>query len=201
MLAGFLLLAGPGSATAERGLEEGEIRGGVYFSEEIGWSMPVPDGWDVMSRERAAALEARGQESVTSAIGMEIDTEGLKDLLVLQKDDSNAFQSSSQPFVEQYEGEWAETNLGVRDILIDTYVNAGLEVEYSDILTEEIDGVPFQVYQLLVYGPDGNALLAQTMYSTLLNGFDFGAGLTYNSTENRDQLLEAWRASKFTPVN
>lgn len=193
-----LVLAMCLDAMAQSALEEGEIRDGVYVNESLGWTMPVPEGWSVMSRERAEALEARGKESVEDTIGEEVDAEGLVDLLQLQMDERNVFQSTSEPFEEAYEGEWGEVTIGVRDVVIDTYLNAGLEVEYTDIMSEEVGGIPFEYFQLVIYTADGQPLLGQTMYSTLRRGFDFGASLTYDNDADRDTMLRAWRASTFS---
>jgi len=43
----------------------------------------------------------------------------------------------------------------------------------------------------------GKVVITQTMYSSFINGYDFGANMTYNSEENRDVMLSAWRNSKF----
>ena len=176
------------------------IRDGYFFAEEIGWRMPVPEGWEVMGAEKIEALQDRGQEALSETLGAEIDPQGLKQLLNLQKAEPNNFQSTIEPFAENYEGEWHDNNAALRELLIDTYTNAGLGVEVSDTVQEVIGGVTFEYMEFRLLAPDGSELLRQAMYSSLINGFDFGASASYNDAELGAELLRAWKASTFTGV-
>ena len=169
----------------------------TYVNGLIGWSMPIPQGWSVMSTEKVAALEAKGQEAISEMEGAEASVGGMINFLNLHKGEKNAFQSSGEPFLEAYQGEWEDVNAQIKELLFDTYLNAGLGVEVTDTITETIDGVTFQFHEFTIFAPNGNEILRQRMYYALIKGYDFGASLSFDSEATRDELLDAWRASKF----
>lgn len=48
-----------------------------------------------------------------------------------------------------------------------------------------------------MYDPDGKVMLYQDMYSKLINGYDFGANLSYINDKEKNELMSAWKNSKF----
>jgi hypothetical protein len=173
------------------------LRDNAFFSDEVGWIMPVPEGWEVMSAERVEALDARGEASIEEHTGVEVDRAGLINLLHLQRDDYNAFQSTAELFVEEYDGEWKDNNEALKGVLRETYQNAGLGVMISETRIETVDGVVFETYTCTLSMPDGSELMKQTLYSSLIRGYDFGASISYNNENDRDEILAAWRNSTF----
>jgi hypothetical protein len=127
----------------------------------------------------------------------EIDYSGLKNLISLQKDLFNIFQSTSEPFKVEYEGEWEENSAALKEIIYLTYLDQGIKADSSATTTEVIDGLEFQKYSFTIYSPNGKLILGQIMYSRLINGFDFGVNINYNNDKYRDELLMAFRNSKF----
>jgi len=159
--------------------------------------MQIPAGWTILSSKEVNRHEDKGKELLTETIGEDIGFEGLKNLLHFQKDRFNIFQSTAEPFTIEYEGEWSENNQALKEVIIETYNNQGIKTKSTAIRKENIDGLTFEVYDISLIDPKGKVVITQTMYSSLINGYDFGANMTYNSDENRDVMLNAWRNSKF----
>lgn len=181
-------------------IEEGQLVESTYTSEEIGWTMQVPDGWTILSTKEVTGYEDTGKELLSETLGEEIEADELKNLLHFKKDRFNLFQSTSEPFVVEYEGEWSENNRALKKVILEAYENQGIPTESSEIRREEIDGIEFEVFEIFLIDSEGKTAITQTMYSSLINGYDFGANMTYNSDENRDVMLAAWRNSNFREI-
>ncbi len=177
--------------------DEGKIEGNIYTSNEIGWVIEIPKNWTIVDVESSKAVNEKGAKAIEEAFDGDIDFSGLKNLISLKKDLFNSFQSTSEPFELEYEGEWEENNIALKDIIFTTYQSQGLKADSSITQTETIDGVVFQTYTFTLYNPKGEVILQQIMYSSLINGFDFGVNINYNNDKDRDELLRAFRSSKF----
>src|SRR5690606_39991721 len=106
---------------------------------------------------------------------------GLKNLISFQKNNLNIFQSTTEPFVEEHEGEWEESYNSVKQLIYETYVNQGMNVDSSVTQAETIDGVKFNTFTYRIYAPNGYLILTQILCSTFRRGYDFGANLNYNN--------------------
>ena len=194
----IIALTGCGEVDPNAQIDEGVITGDLYTSNEIGWTMHVPKGWTILTRDQVERFQNKGKQAIEGEIGVEVDTEGLKNLLSLRKDRFNLLQSTSQPFIEEYEGEWKESNNALKQLLVDTLQGNEINTTATATTTETIDGVEFETYELTLKTKEGNEFLRQLLYSSLINGYDFGVNITYNNAQNRDEILSAWRASRFT---
>lgn len=180
-----------------KNVDEGEIQGKNYKSEEIGWTMEIPDGWTVVDKDLTEERNNKGQKALEKSMGQKVDFTGLKNLLSLQKGQFNVFQSTSEPFDLEYEGQWEETNAAVKSIIFSTYKDQGIKADTSITTIEKIDGLDFHKYSFTIYSPDGEIILNQIMYGRLINGFDFGVNINYNNNKDRDELLKVFKNSKF----
>ena len=109
----------------------------------------------------------------------------------------NIFQSTSEPFELEYEGEWEENIRELKEILFATYKNQGIKADFSATSIEKINGLDFHTYSFTIYSPKGIVILKQLLYSRLINGYDFGVNLNYNNDKDRDELLRVFINSKF----
>lgn len=89
-------------------IDEGKINEGIYYSKEIGWTMKIPNGWEITHRSTLEERTEKGLDAVNETAGIDYDVSGLKQLLNFQKDRLHIFQSTSEPFELEYEGEWEE---------------------------------------------------------------------------------------------
>jgi hypothetical protein len=192
-----LALASSGQVDPNKNIDEGKVEGNTYTSKEIGWKMEIPTGWTVVEKEKTKENNEKGLKALQETMDSEIDYIGLKNLISFQKDLFNIFQSTSEPFKVEYEGEWEENSAALKEIIYLTYLDQGIKADSSATTTEIIDGLEFQKYSFTIYSPKGKFILSQIMYSRLINGFDFGVNINYNNDKYRDELLMVFRNSKF----
>ena len=178
-------------------IDEGKIENYVYHSPEVGWTMKIPEGWSVTHRNVLDKRNEIGLNAINESVDGNYDTNELKQLLNLQKDQFNGFQSSSEPFELKYEGEWEENNAALKELVYGTYLHKGIKTDSTETKIVEIDKLKFHKYQFTIYDPKGNVILNQLMYSRLINGLDFGICINYNNESDKNELLEAWQNSKF----
>ncbi|TBN03356.1 hypothetical protein EYD45_10140 [Hyunsoonleella flava] len=177
-------------------VDEGKVEAGFYHSEDIGWTMEIPQGWEVMQRDDVQDQSDKGLKAISETIGSEIDVSGLKQLINLKKDRFHVFLSTSEKFDLTYEGEWEENNEALKQILYDTYTDRGIKVDTSSS-SSNIGGLDFNVFSIKLYGPDDKVILYQDMYNRHINGFDFAATLNYLKPKEKNEILRAWKGSKF----
>lgn len=178
-------------------IDEGNIENNVYKSNEIGWEMEIPKGWEIVTMEETKSFQEKGTDFLEDIAEAEIDVSKLRNLLSFKKGLFNMFQSTSEPYEIEYEGEWEENAVALKEFLYDAYTQQGIKVSVSDTTTELIDGLEFQLYTFSLYGPDDEVILNQMMYSTLTNGYDFGVNINYNNDTDKNEMLKAFQNSKF----
>lgn len=198
LLLGLLfILTSCGQADPNKQVDEGKVENNFYTSEEIGWTMEIPKGWTVVDKEKKDALNQKGLKALEETLDSKVDFSALRNLISFQKNPFNIFQSTSEPFNLEYEGEWEENNAALKEVLYETYVNQGIKVDSSATTIEKIDGIEFQVTSFTVYSPKGDIILTQIMYSCLINGFDFGVNINYNNKKDREEMLRVFMNSTF----
>ncbi|PZE17183.1 hypothetical protein DNU06_07880 [Putridiphycobacter roseus] len=185
------------STDPNKQIDEGKITDNTYHSKEIGWTMEIPNGWEVTHKSTLDERTSNGLDLISESAGIEIDASELKQLLNFQKNKFNIFQSTSQPFIEEYEGEWASNNVLLKELIYNTYLQNGMKTDSSATQTVSVNGLDFVFYEFVIYGPKGDVILNQMMYSRLINGFDFGININYNNEGDKKEMLEAWMNSKF----
>ena len=178
-------------------IDEGEITENKYHSKEIGWTMDIPNGWNVTNKSVLDKRTKKGLDAINETAGIDIDANGLKHLLNFQKNKFNIFQSTSEPFELEYEGEWEENNAGLKELIYNTYSEKGIKTDSTETKIVKIDGLDFKSYEFTIYSPKGDIILNQIMYSRLVNGFDFGININYNNESDKKEMLEVWLNSKF----
>ncbi|WP_299124987.1 hypothetical protein [uncultured Winogradskyella sp.] len=178
-------------------IDEGKITESKYHSKEIGWTMEIPKGWNVTHKSILDERIEKGLDAINETAEIEYDASELKQLLNFQKDKFNIFQSTSEPFELEYDGEWEENNAGLKKLVYNTYQQRGIKTDSTETKTIKIDGLEFQSYGFTIYSPKGEIILNQIMYSRLINGLDFGVNINYNNESDKKEMLEVWLNSKF----
>lgn len=172
----------------------------VYQNDEIGWKIAIPEGWRIMTVSQRDAMNERGKAAIEETIDSKLDVSGLKNLLGFQKDRFNIFGSTSEPFIEEYPGEWVENNSFLKETVLETYQQNGVHANASETSIEKISGIDFYVYSIKVFLPN-DITLTQYMYSSLINGLDFGVNINYTNEKYGEEMLKAFRESTFTKVS
>ena len=178
--------------------QEGDIIQDEYVSQEIGWRMPLPDNFEVIDHQRVEEMNSRGRDAMEQASNQSFDFSTLKNLLSLKQDQFNTFLSTSEKFDTSVGYSWEENNELVRQLIIDTYQNQGINADVSELRTEQIDGLDFRLIEIDLYGPDGGLVMNQLMYSRLINGYDFGVNINSTNDDSKRELMEAFRRSTFS---
>lgn len=186
-----------GQADPNKQIDEGKVENNSYSSKEIGWSINIPNNWKVMSRGQNEKYQEKGLDAIEEVVGEEIDVSGLKNLIGFQKNRFNIFQSTSEPFELEYEGEWEENNALVKELIYDTYLQQGIKVDSTATKIVKIDGLDFNSYSFTLFSPKGDVVLNQIMYSRLINGYDFGVNINYNNDSYKKEMIDALFNSKF----
>ena len=198
IIAGISLsLTSCGQVDPNKNIDEGKVEGSFYTSQEIGWTIEIPEGWTVVDMEKTKETDEKARKAIEETMDGEIDLSAFKKLISFQKDQFNSLQSSSEPFELEYEGEWEENNAALKEIIYTTFLNQGIKSDSSATTIEKIDGLEFQKYSFTIYSPKGEVILKQIMFSRLINGFDFGVNINYTNDKDRDELLKVFRNSKF----
>lgn len=178
------------------GQEDSATTAQRYFSEELQWSIAIPTGYSIMSSDQISANDKKGRDAVEKVYGETIPMDSLKNLITFQKDKFNLFGASIEPFKEEYPGEYIENNHQINQLIYETFKSQGIHADTASGM-ETIQGMSFSVFYSTIYGPDGKVILNQILYSTLLNGYDFGVNINYNNPADRDILLNVWKNSMF----
>ena len=186
-----------GKADPNQQVDEGTVKNNIYTSEEIGWSIEIPENWTVIDKEQAKANVEKGSKVIEETIEGEIDYSELKNLIGFKKNQFNIFQSTSEPVVEEYEGEWEVNNELLKGIIYNTYLNQGIKSDTSATTIEKINGLDFKKYSFTIYSPNGEVIIEQIVYSKLINGYDFSVNINYNNEEDKDVMMNAWKNSRF----
>lgn len=185
--------------------KQAEIEHGVidashqYTAAELGWTVGIPADWNVMTKKEKEKLTRQGLKSLEAAVGGDVDTSGLKELLNLKKDNFNSFLSTIEAYDEAKDGPWKEQHANVVQLLEESFAKSGVKTGKTIQGTEEIDGLEFQTAQIAVNHPSsGKLLMTLKMYSRLLHGFDFAMTCSWNNETDQATLEKVVRSSKFT---
>ena len=177
-------------------VDEGTVNENKYHSNEIGWTIEIPKGWNVTQRGESQKREDKGLKLLNEANGIDYDTSGLKQLISFQKDRRHVFSATSEKFELEYEGEYEEQKKLVKELLYNTYAENGIKVDTISS-KEIIDNLEFDLFKITVYGPKGEILLYQDLYCRYMNGLDFGVNLNYLNDKEKTELMNAWKNSTF----
>ncbi len=191
-----LLIVSCGRVDPNKHVDEGYVKENIYKSTEIGWSIEIPDGWEVVTKDKIEANDQKGKDAIEKTAGTEVDISGLKHLISFKKNQFNLFASTSEPFKEEYPGEYIENGRNLNKLIFDTYLDLGIMADTSSG-TAIIDGLEFRTFETKIFSDDGKLILNQIMYSRLINGFDFGISINYNNDTDRDVMLKVLKESKF----
>jgi len=179
-------------------VDEGMLENGTYVSEEIGWTIRIPNNWKIVSRKQKKEYEKKGLEAMQEVVGEEIDVSELKNLIGFKKNMFNVFQSSSEPFEEVISlNEWKENNGFLKELIYNTFTSRGIKADSTETKIVKIDGLDFYTYGFTIYSPEGDTILNQLVYSRLINGLDFGVSMTYNNESDKTEMLNSFLNSKF----
>jgi hypothetical protein len=170
----------------------------VYTATEIGWTIHVPQGWDVRTKKEIETVNEKGKEIIEESLDAKVDNSGLKYLINLKKDPFNNFLSTIEPFDEQKDGSYSARNKATYEAMQRAYDAQKIHYGCEEGMAQ-IDGLRFDVLTCKIYSPNKNdIIMTQEMYSRLINGYDFSMTLIYNNEDDRQLLLDMIHAAHFS---
>jgi len=187
-----------GKVDSNKQIDEGNVENNTYTNQEMGWTIKIPKDWQIISKEGSDNLKEAGANSVEESTGEKVAAGTVKDLVSFKKDDFNSFHSVYEQLESNNKEKWRETNLDVKDMLYNTYLDRGYtKIDSSKIAIVKINGVDFLSYSFVLYAPNDKIVLNQILYSSLRNGNDFAVGILYNNEKDKKTMLDAWLNSTF----
>ncbi len=162
-----------------------------YYCKEIGWTILVPDGWSVLSKEKQADLQNTGKKAMEKVTEEDIPTQRLKNLISFRRDPLNVFMSTIEPFTEDKPGEYEQNNRKIYGLIYSTFKNEGIKADTASG-EEMIRGHKFYTFATKIYSKDGDLILQQKMFSRLVKGYDFGVTISYDNEQDKQAMLDAW---------
>lgn len=180
-----------------KSIDEGSVKNSSYTNKEIGWTINIPKGWEIVSMEQKKALQDKGSDLFKGTYGEDIDTSLLKNLIGFKKDAFNSFLSTSEPYDVETDGNWEINNQSIKEFIYDTYVNQGIRVDTTATTIENVGGLDFYSFRFTIYSPEGKLILNQILYDRLINGLTFSVVINYNNNTMKNEMLNAWLKSEF----
>ena len=166
-----------------------------YTNHELGWSITIPAGFQSLSKSRVQANEKKGREAIAAA-GTDVQTDSLIHLINFQKNQFNLFSATMEPFKSQDPSAYEANNQLIKKLIYDAYAGQKIKVDTSSG-KKTVAKHSFSAFYIKIYGPNGSLLMNQEMYSSLINGYDFGVNINYNNEYDKKLLLAAFNSSTF----
>jgi len=175
--------------------DAGDVKGELYTCPEIGWSIHIPTGWNIISRDQLQAADDKGKSAIEKEAGQSVDIKGLKHLISFQKDKFDFLGSTYEPYPGDI-ASYDSANHALDQLLYSTYVNQGIT---ADTLSSTIivGGLQFNAFYVNITSPNGAVLLHQVLYSRLINGYDFGVNINYTNDTCKKVMMDAFMNSTF----
>lgn len=168
-----------------------------FSCDEVGWTFNYPNNWKVLSKDEISIMEGRGKKAIENTLNEEIPLNN-NNILWLKKNAFNSFTSTIQPYDTIEDGPYSENQALITQIIIDTYKNQGIQLEYKKGI-ELIDGLEFTTLESTIYAPDSKkVILNQIMYDRLISGkTSLTLSINYNNEKDKQSLMEIIKSSKF----
>lgn len=167
-----------------------------YHNATIGWTITVPEGFQLLSKSRMEANEAKGRAAIGADTNQTHAANGLQNIVNFQKNQFNLFNATLEKTPQQTAKTYASQHQVVKKLIFDAYAKQKIKVDTTSGKAD-FAGHPFHAFYLKIYGPNGSLIMNQAIYSALINGFDFGVSINYNNEADHASLVQAFQQSTF----
>jgi len=167
------------------------------YNQEFKWRMTIPDGFQNLTEAQYAALKKRGTDAMENSSGKKI-VDGTQKIFSFKSEGGNTFDSNYQPFDSSLYGDFETNFKNTNQIVFDTFTKqmpAGTKLDTAST-TETISNLPFRCFKANMLLPDGRPLTF-LMFARLFDKNLFTVTMVYIDKQKGDQILTAWRNSKF----
>jgi len=168
-----------------------------YSFKEIGWNISIPAKFHILSRDSFSRIEQKGKTAIKNATGVSTGSDHKK-LFVVREGPADYMDATIVAFDTVKDGNWHETNSLVRDVLVETFTKQMPQAKIdtaSSVFTK--DGHRFSQFYIKLTLPNG-MLMHMYMFSTLINGYDFGCTMLFINEDKGRAFYDAWEKSRFT---
>jgi hypothetical protein len=169
-----------------------------FTSKEIGWTIAIPAGFQLLSKSRVTANEEKGRAALGGKDQQTTETSSLQHLVNFQKNQFNLFYTTIEPFEAKNKGAYTANVQLVKKMVFDAYNNQHIKIDTAS--GKEIFGKQsFHAFYIKIYGPNGQLLMNQHLYSALIKGYEFSVNINYNNEDDHRILIDHFKSSSFVP--
>lgn len=169
---------------------------GEIFIEEFNWKITMPKNFEVVDVDEWAKLQGKGIDAIEDTYDEEVVNQA-RTIFVFQSGQLNYFESNSQPFDIEVDGDYLESCRNVNEVLYETFKTQLPDIKIDTIVgTEKIDNLEFQKFEMKIKYPN-DLVLSVMMFSRLFEKKEFSVNLMYLDESKGKDMLESWRASRF----
>lgn len=155
------------------------IESKMYTSDEIGWTIQIPEGWDIVPNEM---VDGGNNEDVKQ--------------LITFRNNAALFGATLMPFQEEHPNGYADYLNYIHASMYQKFTSRGVVVD-TFASKKIIHGHEYDVFSSTIHAPNGDYIIDQVMYSCLINGYEFSVNLNFNNDTDKATLLKAWENSEF----
>jgi hypothetical protein len=174
-------------------VDEGTFSGNTYSNKVLGWEITFPDTWIVTEKK---SLENADERSKAMVGDTTTSTKTIKRLLAFQKNFDNNFQSTREDFKGRDQASYQAIKHAVRKQVYFGYLDQRFNVDTTSSI-DNIDGVAFDCFEIMLYDQTGKKFATQLLYSTVLNDSYFNVIVNYSNEKDKATLLNAFKKSTF----
>ncbi len=166
------------------------------YNEDFRWTITIPEKFENVDPETWEKMQDRGIDAVERTYGEELINQA-NTIFVFKSGQLNYMEANYQPFDPETDGDYSESCKMVNEMLYETF-KAQMPDARVDTLTtiEKIDGLDFHVLKTKITYPN-KMILNALMFSRLFDKKEFSINLIYVNEEKGEQMLDAWKNSKF----
>lgn len=168
-----------------------------FTFKEVGWTITLPAGYEVMDSSTNAAFISKGKKAVEESNDMELDISQMRTLISASKSQFNYFDATITSYDAQEDGNYEELNQGINDVLFKTFEDKMPNQKIdSSTTTTTIDGLIFDKFQIKIPLGEG-MIMNMILLSRLRNGFDFGISYLYLDETTKQEIEHMLSTSEF----
>ena len=167
-----------------------------FYSTAFNWSITIPENFVPIDSAEMARLESKGAAVMDKANNTKVENHATL-LFSVKTDQMNHFDCSYQPFNPAVDGDYLQTKQAINNMLYKTLTTQlqGVKVD-TTMRIEKISNLEFNAFITTVTYPS-KMVLHSLMYYRLFGKREFSLNIVYKEEEKGQQMLNAWKSSKF----
>ena len=166
-----------------------------FYSKDFNWRIIIPENFIPLDSAEWVRLESKGAAVMDKANGVKVENHATT-LFSFKTDLMNHFNCCYQPFNPAVDGNYLETKQAINDMLYKTIIQLqGVKVDTA-MSVEKISNLEFHTFKATVEYPN-KTVLHMLMYYRLFDKTEFSMNIVYKDEGKGQQMLNAWKSSKF----